>query len=117
MSTPDLLDRLLVLGNRIITAAENDDWTRLSALVDERARVVERLSQADAHRNPAPTSSEHAPTTNALADQHDRMIRVLTARRDAVQEELAKIEKLKHAQDSYESPAVRRQVLHADLQG
>jgi hypothetical protein len=116
MPSPDLLDRLLALGDRIIAAAGNDEWARLSALVDERARVVERLAQADAPGDDASTT-EHAQTMTALADQHDRMMRVLAARRDAVQEELAKIEKLKHAQDSYESPPARRQVLHADLQG
>jgi hypothetical protein len=111
-----LFDELLRLGDAIVKAAEAKQWQRLSELVEERARVVERVTSTHTEGTNA-FRSEHEETRRALMEQHRRLMTILQKRRDDVSDTLAQVEHLNHALDSYETKSEPRRILHADLEG
>lgn len=118
-TSSDLLDTLLRLGDQIAEAMDGDDWSRLPDLVAERAEVVEQLHDLEVERraNGARPPKQHAEKIDALAEQYRQLMTVLEDRRDQIRDELAHVEQLKQAQDSYEGTSTRRQILSPNLQG
>jgi hypothetical protein len=117
-SLPALLDRLLHLGEKTLDAAAAENWTRVAALVEQRAEVAEQLAA------PAPQSAskdlspaERRAKADALADQNERLGALLRERREALKTELARIGEIRQAQDSYRASPPRDGVLPDELAG
>lgn len=91
-------------------AIEAEHWDRLPALVEQRAAVARELPERD-------PDAEERQKMNALADQQAHLMEQIRRQRDALEEELAQIEKLKTARTSYEAPAPPQGVLHSKLSG
>ncbi len=117
-SLPALLDRLLRLGEQTLDAAAAENWTRVAALVEQRAEVAKQLAA------PAPQSaskdlspSERRAKADALADQNKRLGALLRERREALKTELAQIGEIRQAQNSYQASPPRDGVLPDKLAG
>lgn len=113
-SSLSLLDVLLRLGEQTEAAVEAENWTRLAALVQQRTDAANRLPPPEER---APASSEQKRKLEALAAQHRRLERLLAERRDEVEDELVDLERLRSARSTYETPSVRRGLLHPHLSG
>ena len=109
-----VLDMLLHLGEQIDAAVEAGDWARVSDLVDRRARAVEQLPPSDEQGD---RSAADQRKIDALAAQNQSLMERLRERRDELEEGLAQIGDLRHAQNSYEETPAREGVLPAELEG
>lgn len=118
MSAPSHpLDTLLRLGEQIAGAVEAEEWDRLSGLVERRSRVARRLQDAGGEAHDELSREEREEKREALADQHRRLTALLRERRDEIEEELAQVEEIRQAQDSYESSPGPGGVLPPGLSG
>lgn len=119
MSAPSHpLDTLLRLGEQIAGAVEAEEWDRLSGLVERRSQVAQRLrdlGEEGAHEKLSPEEREEK--REALADQHQRLTALLREQRNQIEEELAQVEEIRQAQDSYESSPGPGGVLPPGLSG
>lgn len=112
-----LLDRLLRLGKQIAEAVEAEDWSRVTDLVEQRAEVVQLLGEEDERSDENTLSRAEQRKADAVADQNQRLTALLREQRDEIDEELAQIGQLRHAQDSYETNSPREGVLPSELKG
>jgi uncharacterized protein YpbB len=112
-----LLNQTLRLGEQIAEAAKADDWSRVSELVDRRGAVVQQLEEGDERPDENTLSRVEQRKVDALADQNQRLTALLREQLDEIDEELAQIGQLKHAQDSYETNSHRSGVLPPELSG
>ena len=116
--TASPLDTLLRLGEQIAEAVEGEEWERLSQLVHERTRVARRLGQASTGDGaPAESPAEREEKVQALAAQYERLNTLLGDQRTQVEEELAELDRLKNARDSYGASAPRQSILKEGLKG
>ena len=112
------LDALLRLGERVAGAVDADDWTRVSDLLERRARIIDRLAPAPDETDGDVSSSTEAGSSEtgvpdrtlrqkraALADQHETLLARLRERGDAIEAELGQLQQLQHANDSYDDHA------------
>ena len=119
MSTPPATVKTLHrIGEEIAAAIRNEDWERLSALVETRAEVVRRLpSVREAMAREGVPPADREAWTQSLQAQHDRLQRLLAAQRTTIEDELAEIEQLRRAHDSYDTPPSRTGILNTRLAG
>jgi hypothetical protein len=103
MSDSDVLDTLLQLGREIREAAQTEDWSQASALADRRAEAVERLPPTE---EGSPSDMERRKL-EALIAQNESLAELFRGYRDEIEDELAQIGDLRHAQDSYRKESVR----------
>lgn len=103
MSNSDVLDTLLQLGREIREAARADDWSQASTLADRRAEAVQRLPAAEGK---APSGMERRKL-EALIAQNESLAELFRGHRDEIEDELAQIGDLRHAQNSYRKESVR----------
>ncbi len=105
------LDALLHLGERIAEAVEADDWDRTAALIDRRARLIDRLAGgAGTEADTSPSTSPDASRADgalrrkqkALVDQHEALLEQLREREDEIEAELNQLQRLQRANDSYD---------------
>lgn len=112
-ATSDVLTMLLHLGERIAEAIEDEEWSRVSGLVEERSDVAHRLQFVE----PDDFSRSREKKIDALDDQNDRLMTLLHERRDQIEDKLTRIERLRHAQDSYENSPSGEGILPPELSG
>jgi len=99
------LDALLHLGERISEAVAADDWDRVADLLGRRARVAERLEQANTDRDAGLSEAALRQKRTALADQHEALLARLQEREDEIETELGQLQRLQRANDSYDDHA------------
>lgn len=99
------LDALLHLGERITEAMDADDWERVADLLDRRARVAERLAQAEPGRDTGLSEAALRQKRTALADQHETLLARLRDREETIETELGQLQRLQRANDSYDDHA------------
>lgn len=117
MSTSATLDTLLRLGDQIGEAVKADNWSLVSELVKRRTEVAQQLSESDGPADEEGFSERGQKKIEALAEQNQRLTGLLRERRGEIEEELAQIGELKHAQNSYEANSTGGGVLPSTLEG
>jgi len=105
--SPERLDALLGLGDKIAEAIETEEWSRLSGLLERRARIAQNLETGglDGDEDPADadalSADELSDKIDALTEQHNHLTALLRNRRDQIESELDQIRQIRRAQDSY----------------
>lgn len=112
-----VLDALLRLGEEVSEAVEAEDWSRVTDLVEQRAEMTQQLDEGDEALDETNLSLAEQRKVDALAEQNQRLAALLREQLDEIDEELAQIGQLKHAQDSYETNSHRSGVLPPELSG
>lgn len=115
MSTSDVLDTLLRLGTQIGEAVKADDWLLVSELMNRRSEAVQQLREGQEESDDF--SSRDREKIEALAAQNQSLAELLRSRRNEIEEELAQIGDLRHAQHSYEENSTQGGVLPSELSG
>lgn len=112
-----VLDALHRLGEEVSEAVEAEDWARVADLVEQRAEMIQQLDEGDDRPDENTLSRAEQRKVDALADQNQRLAALLREELDEIDEELAQIGQLKHAQDSYETNSHHSGVLPPELSG
>jgi len=105
--SPQRLDALIGLGDKIAEAIESEEWARLSGLLERRAQVAKNLETDHIGADDDVEGADTRPTEelnekiNTLSDQHRHLTALLRERRDQIESELDQIQQMRRAQDSY----------------
>ncbi|HEX7072010.1 MAG TPA: hypothetical protein VF190_14450 [Rhodothermales bacterium] len=108
----ELLEQLHVCGERLFDALISNDLERALTLLDERDRLVVRLSAL----NERPDEQALRPLAASLRAQNDRIADALDLRRQALEKAIEETVKLRRGHESYTARPERRKVLHAGLE-
>jgi len=115
MPTSDVIDTLLRLGKEIGEAVKAGDWSLVSELVDQRSEAVQQLRNGQGDGDDFPSGNREK--IEALDAQNQSLAELLRSRRNEIEEELAQIGDLRHAQHSYEENSIQDGVLPTELSG
>lgn len=115
MPTSDVLDTLLRLGKQIGEAVKAGDWSLVSELVDRRSEAIQKLQDGQGESGDFPSGNREK--IEALDAQNQSLAELLRSRRNEIEEELAQIGDLRHAQSSYEENSTSGGVLPTELSG
>lgn len=113
MSDSDRLDTLLRLGRQVRKAAQAEEWSRASDLVERRTEAFQRLQDGEE----GDLSRMDRRKLQALFAQNESIAEIFRDRRDEIGDQLAQVGDLRRAQNSYRENSTRSGALHDDLTG
>lgn len=107
-----LLQNLLDLGERMITALERGEMDTYFTLLDERGTLLDRILD---YRHPSEIDPGWKAAAEALALQHEAIMEIAASNSRRMQDAITRIEQVKEAQRSYHRPVGRSNILNANL--
>ena len=108
------LKALLALGNQMHDALAADDFQKFYDLVEERERLVDKLSPEEAAAKKIGLDKNDAV---ALEAQYNQILTLLEKKEAHMMEQLQQIDQLKKAGKSYGANYKRRQLINRKLLG
>ena len=113
-TSPNVLDGLYALGERLCLALEVGDVETVALLMQERGALVERL-QDFAH--PAEVDPDWQRHASALQQQHHAIVDAATAQKKQFEEALEALGHVKRARARYNERPARAPILNKNLRG